>query len=101
MIQKIALQHLILVDKQPSYLGADQWRLNSGINGCHMEQDGDYYFFTGFSGSTYRCHKDSYGLGMNNAQMFNQFQSQLGEERFKIMPENTEWTTIEWNHDTE
>jgi hypothetical protein len=83
------------------YLGADQWRLNSGITYCYMEQDGDYYFFTGFSGSTYRCHKDSYGLRMNNAQMFNEFQSQLGEENFKMMPENTEWTTIEWNRDTE
>lgn len=78
------------------HLGGDEWRLNSGITGCYMEQDGDYYFFTGHSGSTYRCHKDSYGLRTNNAYIFNKFQKKLGEENFKMMSEDTKWLEIDW-----
>lgn len=41
------------------YLGSDRWKLNSGID--KVEQDDDYYYFIGFSGSCYKCHKKSYG----------------------------------------
>ena len=41
------------------YLGADRWKLNSGIKS--VEQDSDYYYFIGLSGSCYKCHKNSYG----------------------------------------
>ena len=91
----------VLAGWSGEYLGADEWRLNSGITGCHMEKDGDYYFFTGHSGSTYRCHKDSYGLRMNNAYIFNKFQTKLGAENFELMPEETAWTEIEWKLNTE
>jgi hypothetical protein len=42
------------------YLDGDSWRLNSGIDG-DVEVDGDYLLFKGYSGSVYKCHKDSYG----------------------------------------
>lgn len=41
------------------YLGEDRWKLNSGID--KIEQDIDYYYFIGVSGSCYKCHKKSYG----------------------------------------
>lgn len=41
------------------YLGADAWKLNSGIT--KVTENIDYYFFEGASGSTYVCHKGSYG----------------------------------------
>ena len=41
------------------YLDGDSWRLNSGI--VNIEEDGDYYLFKGFSGSVYKCHRNSYG----------------------------------------
>lgn len=41
------------------YLGADSWRMNSGIT--KVELDGDTYNFHGYSGSIYLCHKNSYG----------------------------------------
>ena len=37
------------------YLGADSWRLNSGISS--VDDDGDCYLFHGHSGSVYQCHK--------------------------------------------
>ena len=42
------------------YLDGDRWQLNSGIVG--IEEDEDYYYFEGHSGSCYQCHKNSYGL---------------------------------------
>lgn len=52
------------------YLGVDRWKLNSGIG--KVEQDVDFYYFIGLSGSCYKCHKKgygtatSYGLGILN-----------------------------------
>ena len=42
------------------YLSGDSWRMNSGIKSVEIE--GDYYLFKGQSGSTYRCHKKTYGI---------------------------------------
>jgi len=42
------------------YLGADSWRLNSGIS--KVEEDSDNYYFYGMSGSCYKCHKKGYGI---------------------------------------
>jgi len=41
------------------YLGSDRWKTNSGI--ISIKQDADYYYFIGFSGSCYKCHKKTYG----------------------------------------
>jgi hypothetical protein len=41
------------------YLDGDSWRLNSGI--IAVEEDDNYYYFYGNTGSVYRCHKESYG----------------------------------------
>jgi hypothetical protein len=42
------------------YITGDTWKLNSGILG--VNNLGEYYDFIGYSGSVYRCHKDSYGV---------------------------------------
>lgn len=41
------------------FAGSDSWRMNSGITS--MIEEDDYYLFIGSSGSTYACHKDTYG----------------------------------------
>lgn len=41
------------------YATSDCWKLNSGIT--HTEETEDYYDFVGYSGSTYRCHKNLQG----------------------------------------
>ena len=35
------------------YLDGDRWKLNSGIS--KVEQDENFYYFIGFSGSCYKC----------------------------------------------
>lgn len=42
------------------YLTSDSWKVNSGIE--KVEQDDDYYYIIGYSGSSYKCHKKGYGV---------------------------------------
>lgn len=41
------------------YLGADEWRLNSGIAGISFNLAANAYEFVGSSGSVYQCHKEN------------------------------------------
>jgi hypothetical protein len=41
------------------YLDGDSWRMNSGIT--RVEEDDEYFYFHGYSGSVYECHKKMYG----------------------------------------
>ena len=81
------------------YLHGDSWRMNSGITKCYKEND--CYCFEGASGSVYRCHKESYDrLGAYNSSVLGSYMRQ-GEEKnlyiMTIMPEDTDWTNIEYN----
>jgi hypothetical protein len=42
------------------YLDGDSWKLNSG--NVKEEEFDDRWEFTGYSGSTYVCYKEKYGL---------------------------------------
>ena len=35
-------------------------KINSGISS--VEEDADHYYFMGYSGSCYKCHKKGYGV---------------------------------------
>lgn len=48
------------------YLDGDRWRMNSGI--ARVEEDLDYYYFYGHSGSCYQCHKKGYGVATSYSQ---------------------------------
>jgi hypothetical protein len=41
------------------YMNGDSWKLNSGI--VSVEEDAEFYYFNGSSGSVYQCHKEMYG----------------------------------------
>ena len=77
-----------------NFTAPDEWRLNSGITNCTESEDS--YFFTGSSGSVYRCSKLAYGLRTNNAYIFDNFQKKLGEKHFELMPEDTNWLEMNW-----
>jgi len=42
------------------FAGSDSWQLNSGITNVRI--DGIHYEFDSYSGSTYFCHHNSYGM---------------------------------------
>jgi hypothetical protein len=48
------------------YLDGDRWKMNSGI--VSLEEDDDYYYFIGYSGSCYKCHKKGYGVMTSYSQ---------------------------------
>ena len=77
------------------YLDGDSWRMNSGIT--EVKKDDNYYYFYGYSGSCYRCNKESYMLRMNNAGVY---ESLKAKEQFdgqiEMMPEDTDWMNLEW-----
>ena len=50
------------------YTQGSSWRMNSGIT--KVQEDESFYYFYSFSGSRYRCGKESYGLKMNNAHVW-------------------------------
>lgn len=43
------------------YTGGDSWKLNSGITGVRINYNTEYEF-DGYSGSTYYCHVNNYGM---------------------------------------
>lgn len=67
------------------YLGGDSWKLNSGIVNVHTE--GDFYEFTGESGSIYRCHKDLERMTGYMTQIYLSLTSDNNDERhIKYVP---------------
>jgi len=83
----------VLVGWSGGYLDCDSWRMNSGIT--EVKEKSDCYEFYGGSGSLYRCHKEGYGLRMNNASIYNKLKK---EEQFggqiQMMPEDTDWSKL-------
>lgn len=85
----------VLAGWSGGYLDGDSWRMNSGIS--KVTENGDYFEFWGYSGSCYVCHKDSYGLRMNNAGVYNALKEQEGfENQITLMDENTDWLNVKW-----
>jgi len=74
------------------YLDGDNYKLNSGIN--KVEQDENFYYFFGFSGSCYKCHKKEYGtatsfgLGVLN-KMIEQSNGQI-----ELMEDMDNWVNL-------
>ena len=83
----------ILAGWSGGYTTGTSWKLNSGITS--VEEVGDYLDFKGSSGSVYRCHKEGYGLRMNNAYIFNQLKTKY-QDKVEMLDEETNWLTMDW-----
>ncbi len=74
------------------YLDGDRWKLNSGIN--KVEQDEDFYYFIGFSGSCYKCHKKGYGTATSyGLDILNKIIEQ-GQGKIEIMEDMDDWENV-------
>lgn len=65
------------------YAKADTWRLNSGVT--EVKDEGDFYSFSGASGSVYKCWKGSEGMTSLSASIYDSFVTQAADS-------NDEWT---------
>lgn len=73
------------------YLHGDSWRVNSGI--VAVEDNGPFLSFYGHSGSVYHCNKGCYGIrGIYN----NGILTGLVESGAEVMPEETNWSEVQW-----
>ena len=57
------------------YLDGDSWRINSGIS--NIIEAEDHFIFEGYSGSTYKCYKSSYGTSSLAAGIYENYKKQL------------------------
>lgn len=71
------------------YLSGAKWKLNSGI--VKVEQDRDFYYFIGYSGSYYKCRKKGYGVATAyNQDILNRIIEQ-GEGKVELMKDVEDW----------
>lgn len=77
------------------YLDGDRWQLNSGIKS--VEEDENYYYFTGYSGSCYKCYKKAYGVatsygqGILNDMVENSYKVKVAMD---VLSKDTEWEEL-------
>ena len=83
----------VLAGWSGGYTQGSSWSLNSGITA--VEETDKSFKFTGCSGSVYNCGKESYGLKMSNAYVWNRMKEKFGDT-VEIMPEDTDWSSMDW-----
>lgn len=83
----------VLAGWSGGYAQGDSWQLNSGI--VRVEEVEGRWHFYGASGSCYSCGKQSYGLRMNNAYIWDKLQDRHGD-KVEMMPEDTDWLNMDW-----
>lgn len=76
----------------------EEWKMNSGVK--LIEEDEDYYYFHGYSGSCYQCNKKRYGItdGIINFRPWVGDQLhrviELSDGKAKIMDESTDFINL-------
>lgn len=92
----------ILAGWSGSYTHGESWKLNSGIT--EVKEDEDYFYFSGYSGSVYKCHKRSYGVNSMTSAIYCNWMKQISEENMPentmvMLPENTDFMRIDYGDD--
>lgn len=65
------------------YLNGDAWRLNSGIK--DIKKIDNNYIISGFSGSEYICHENSYGIiGSHNELVLENIKAEARKKSYII-----------------
>lgn len=79
----------VLVGWYGGYLGADEWRINSGIK--QVKQDEHNYYFYGASGSCYKCNKGNEKLSGLTASTYEHYKAKLEKigVKMEIVPVET------------
>jgi len=83
----------VLAGWSGGYTQGSSWRLNSGIVSC--EETEHTFTFRGYTGSSYACSKDGYGLRTSNIFIW----ETLKEKGWELMEEATEWAKVDYKLD--
>lgn len=86
--------HKVFASWYGGYLGADSWKLNSGITKATLEDN--IYSFEGSSGSVYECHKNNYGSNSYGHSVLMDLIKKVTAHgaTIEILPEETNWLEI-------
>lgn len=76
------------------YAGADEWRLNSGVES--VKEKGNFYVFEGTSGSIYKCHKEAYGISVYGMSAASNIVNKSGGT-MTILHEQPNIMSIDWS----
>lgn len=88
--------HKVFASWAGGYLDGDSWRMNSGI--ARVEEDDRHFYFYGFSGSCYKCHKDGYGIATAYSQSVlegsTEKAKELGGVEMWVMAQDNDWMKL-------
>ena len=82
VVLKLGDNYKVLATWYGGYFDGDSWKLNSGIT--EVSEDDDYFYFHGYSGSIYKCHKEDYGMGGYTYSILNNMRSTAEEQDMTI-----------------
>jgi hypothetical protein len=98
VVLKITLEdqsiYKILAGWSGSYLDGSSWKLNSGIT--HVEETDTHYNFYGYSGSCYKCNKESYGLHNSTINLYESMKQRFADN-VMMLDEDTNWMNMNWS----
>jgi hypothetical protein len=79
------------------YTLGDSWRINSGITKVMLLDE--YYYFNGYSGSTYECHKDYYGISPYGSRVLSGIIENIRglDMDVEIMHRNTDFMSVKYS----
>jgi hypothetical protein len=79
------------------YTLGDSWRINSGITKVMVLDE--YYYFSSYSGSTYECHKDHYGVSPYGSQVVSGIIENIHglDMEVEIMHRNTDFMSVKYS----
>jgi len=77
------------------YMKGNRWKKKGRIKS--MENDDDYYYFIGHSGSCYKCHKKGYGIassygeGVLNDMVENSYKVKVAVD---VLSKDSQWEEL-------
>jgi hypothetical protein len=94
MTHKDQIIYKVLGGWSSDYLNGSSWRLNSGIEKADLNDN--VYSFYGASGSVYNCHKDSYGLRMSTAGIWDGMKNKYPDQVELL--DDCDWTKFDFGN---
>ena len=95
MVYESETIYKILASWYGGYLYGDSWKLNSGVTG--VIDTGRYLVFTGHSGSTYRVHKDAYGMNFYTSTVLAAWEEDDSGVEIEVLPADTDFLTLDYD----
>ena len=92
VIVKIGEYYKVFGTWAGGYLDGDRWKMNSGIES--VKSDDDFYYFIGYSGSCYKCHKKAYGFATSFGCGVLDNYVKLAKGQLEVLEDRDTWSDL-------